>query len=139
MFAGYLKLQGIKGESKAIGRKDWIDIEGFNCALTRDISRFKSDGTIVAAIPNFSSFEFQQRYNRGSVEMFMHCLRGEPIGVAEFDVCRMDVSEKVKVHIEFENCLITSIQVASQAEHVVELVEVTFGSVRWLPVGAADN
>ena len=133
-FDGFLKIDGIKGESKDGKHKDEIDVLSFSYGVTQSTS-VATGGGLTAGKSTLNAFSFNQTYHKGSVPLFVYCATGKHIDKITF-IARKSAGDVQLdyLKVDFEHCLVTSVQTMGGTENEIpgETVEVTYSKVTFL-------
>ncbi len=105
----FLKLEGIKGESKDAGHKDEIHIESFSWGLTQQGS-FNVGGGGGAGKVNVHDISISKALDKSSPTLMLHCCNGKHIasGLVTFRKAGEKPLEYLK--IKLTDILVSSVQ-----------------------------
>ncbi len=131
MMTGFLKVEGIEGESKDATHRRWIDVSNVSWGMSQEAVP-AVDGGLAPGAAEVQALSFTHRYDRASVRLFEACATGRMIGSMIFEAVVPFREDELYVYLraEFQDCLVTSVQTSSVGEHVMETVEVVFRSVQ---------
>ncbi len=128
---GYLKIDGIDGESKDARHTRWIDVNAVSWdAAAPPVMRVFQQEILQAGTPEVSSVQFRQVLNRASPAMFIACATGRAIPEIRFEAQISGHNGPMSVlKVLLKRCLITSISVASQEETISEDYTIAYSSI----------
>jgi len=130
----FLKLDGIKGESKDSKHKDEIDVLSFSYGVTQSTS-IATGGGLTAGKSTLGAFSFNQTYHKGSVPLFVYCATGKHVENVVFTARKSAGDNQLEyLVIKFESCLVTSVQTMGGSENEIpgETVEIQYSKVTFL-------
>ena len=111
----FLKIDGIKGESRDEKHKDEIEIESFSCGETQT-GTFAVGGGGGAGKVSAQDFHFTMPVNKASPALFLACAQGDHIKNAIL-TCRKAAREEF-MKVTMNDVLVSSFQIGG-AEDVV--------------------
>lgn len=128
----YMNADPCKGESTDDAHPDWIELLSFSHGLSQPMSGPSGTGGRAAARADFQNFRAQKLVDKATVDLHMHCAKGEHIPKIKVDVCQ-ETGEKVDYwKYEFDNCLVQSIDVSGGgSERPIEDVSISYDKVSW--------
>jgi type VI secretion system secreted protein Hcp len=126
---GFLKIEGIEGESKDADHPGWLDVTGFAWGLSQEAVP-DVDGKLSPGTPTVQSAQFTDVFGRASPGLFRACCMGSQIPAMTFEGRVSHGDEHFTVlKVELKDCLVTSVTTGSAGETVTEQIEVVFRSV----------
>lgn len=132
-FDGFLKIDGITGESKDAGHKNEIDVTAFSYGVTQSTS-VATGGGLTAGKATLNAFTFNQTYHKGSVPLFVHACTGKPVGTVTF-VARKSAGDKQLEYltVTFKDCLVTSVDCSGSTDNEIpgETVQIQYSEVKF--------
>lgn len=105
----FLKIDGIKGESKDHKHKDEIDIESYNWGAT-NVGTHGSGGGGGAGKVNMHDIQFTKLVDASSADLFLFCASGKHIPKAEFVARKAGDKPLEYLKVKLSDILISSIQ-----------------------------
>ena len=132
-FDGFLKISGIKGESKDQKHKDEIDVLSFAYGVQQSTS-VSTGGGLTAGKSTLNAFTFNQNYHKGSVPLFVAAATGKHIDEVVFTARKSAGDNQLEyLTVTFKSCLVTSVQVSGGTENEIpgETVEIQYSEVKF--------
>src|SRR5438874_1712186 len=132
-FDGFLKIDGIKGESKDGKHKDEIDVLSFAYGTTQSTS-VATGGGLTAGKSTLQAFTFNQTYHKGSAPLFCAAATGKHIENVVFTARKSAGDAQLEyLIVTFKHCLVTSVQVSGGTENEIpgETVEIQYSEVKF--------
>ena len=132
-FDGFLKIDGIKGESTDGSHKGEIDVISFSYGVTQSTS-VATGGGLTAGKSSLNAFSFNQTYHKGSVPLFVACATGKHIDAITFVARKSGGDAQLDyLTINFKHCLVTSVQTTGGSENEIpgETVEIQYSEVKF--------
>ena len=110
----FLKLDGIKGESRDASHKDEIDIMSFSWGVSQTGTIGGVGGGAGAGKAQFQDFHFTKRMDKSSPNLFLGCATGEHIktGILTARRAGQTKGDQDFLKITLSDCLISSYQTA---------------------------
>jgi type VI secretion system secreted protein Hcp len=114
----FLKLDGIKGESKADGHKDEIDVQSFSWGMTQQ-GTFAGGGGGGAGKVNVQDCHFTKSVDTATCDLMLKCCDGTHIksGIISFRKAGGKQQEYLKIKIE--DLIVSSYQQGGSSQDVV--------------------
>ena len=111
-FETYLKIDGVKGESKTEGHADEIEVMNFSWGLA-NASSGAHGGGLSSGKANHGELHFTKRLDKSSTVLMKVCGGGESKGTATLSVCK-STGKKTEpyMQIHLTNAYVTSIQLS---------------------------
>jgi type VI secretion system secreted protein Hcp len=130
-FDMFLKLTGIKGESKDAAHKDEIHIESFSWGATQS-GAFGAGGGGGAGKVNMNDASFSKHVDKASPELFLHCANGKHIPEGLLTIRKAGEKPVEYLKLKFTDLLVSSIQHAggSHGDQLMENLSLNFAEVR---------
>ena len=110
----FLKLDGIKGESRDAKHKDEIDIESFSWGESQFASAGSSGGGGAGKV-SMQDFHFVMRISKASPQLFLHCANGEHIKEGLITLRKAGKEQLEYLKYTFTDVMITSFQTGGAA------------------------
>jgi len=134
-FDGFLKIDGIPGESTDNQHKDWIEVTFFDHALEQPASATaSSSGGATAERVNHKPFVIEHLIDKSSPKIYEACCKGTHIKEIVFELCRAG-GDKVKYfEVKLEQALVTKVEptgTANDEGFPSERVSFTYGKINW--------
>lgn len=129
----FWELDGIKGESTSAQGKDMIELLQFSHSFTQPIDRNGSAlGRTIGRVIH-SDVSITKYFDLASPTLAEKCCAGEVIKKMKIHVWKADATGNPVEYftIEFDHCLITSVDVSGSSDRPVESVGFNFQKVKW--------
>lgn len=128
----FLKLTDIPGESKDSVHADSIDILSWSWGESQQ-GTFAGGGGGGAGKVNMQNFNFTQRTQKSSPELFLRCASGKHIPEALVTARKAGDDPKEYMKIKFTDCMITSFQTGGSAggDEIIESISIDFAKVEF--------
>jgi len=132
----YLKIEGIKGETRKTGLTDYMQITQFNWGGSHTGSFARDEGGASGRFAG-SDFHFEMKTNTASPELMTACANGKHFTKATL-VCRKSVGDKPPMEylkVSLSPVLISSFQTGYDASLnlgdavVVDKIQLNFGKI----------
>lgn len=144
-FTGYLKIDGIDGESRRADHEGEIDIFGASFSAAQSSSSATGSGR-TRGRATLSDFGFQKYYDAASPYLALACMQGKSFPEIVF-MARKDSGE---AHLDYltvtlTNCIVSSYSLSVNApegshdESIIESVAVSFEKIAVKYVVQADD
>jgi type VI secretion system secreted protein Hcp len=121
----FLKLDGIKGESRDAKHKDEIDLVAFSWGIANSGTTFGGGGA-GAGKAVLTDFEVAMPVNRASPSLFQSCATGKHIPTGTLSVRRSGKEQAEYLKFKFTDLLITGYQESANVEEDAPLDVVRF-------------
>ncbi len=131
-FDGFIKLDGIDGESTDDKHQGWIEICDCNMEILQTVSTTASSaGGAAAERANFSDLRFTKLLDKSSPQLALACAKGKHFDKVTIELCRAG-SEKTKfMEIKMDDCLISAIAMNAGVDFPSETIHLNYGKIRW--------
>jgi len=110
----YLKIDGIKGESRDAKHKDTIDLESFSWGLSQG-GTFGSGGGGGAGKASFQDFHFVMKFNTASPALALACATGKHIPSAILTARKAGGKQEEYMTWKLADVLVSSYQTGGSA------------------------
>src|ERR1041384_258987 len=114
----FLKLDGIKGESKADGHKDEIDISSFSWGMTQQ-GTFSGGGGGGAGKVNVQDCHFTKNVDTATCPLMLACCAGDHIGTGLITFRKAGGKQEEYLKIKIQDLLVSSYQQGGNSADVV--------------------
>jgi type VI secretion system secreted protein Hcp len=114
----FLKLDGIKGESKADGHKDEIDIHSFSWGMTQQ-GTFGGGGGGGAGKVNINDCNFTKNVDTATCALMLHCCDGTHIKGGLISFRKAGGKQQEYLKIKLTDILVSGYQQAGSSGDVV--------------------
>ncbi len=132
MFDGFLRIEGISGESSDDRYTDWIEITDFDMNVSQKVSRTASSaGGASAERAGFSVFSFSKLLDKASPQLLLACASGTHINTIKLELCRAGTEKTRFMQYTFANCMISSCSTTGDGALPMDNVAFTYGKVEW--------
>ena len=109
-FDGYLKIEGIVGESLDAEHKDWIEITDFRYMVEQIVSATASSaGGATAGKSNFPDITIGKYIDKASPKLFESCASGKHFKTVVIHINRAGGKQEKYLEIKMEEVIITSV------------------------------
>lgn len=129
----FWEVDGIKGESTSDQGKDMIELLQFSHSMTQPIDRNGSalGRTIGRCI--HSDISIVKYFDLASPTLAEKCCGGDVVKSMKIHVWKADATGKPVEYftIEFEHCLITSVDVSGSSDRPTESLSFNFQKIKW--------
>jgi len=131
-FEGFIKLDGIPGESTDDKHKEWIELVSFGHSIVQPVSQTKSSsGGASAARSQHGDFQFSKLIDKASPKIYEYCSSGKHLKEATVEFSRAG-GDKVKfMEIKMEQVMISSVQQGGGGGFPSESVTLNYGKIKW--------
>lgn len=129
----FLKLDGIKGESKDAKHKDEIDVLSFSWGATQSGSSAYGGGGGAGKV-SFQDFHFVMKMSKASPELLKHVSTGKHIKEALLTARKAGGKQEEYLKIKFNDLLISSYQSGGSSggdEIPVEQISMNFTKINF--------
>ena len=121
----FLKIDGIKGESKDSSHTDEIQLESWSWGETNSGSMAMGGGGGAGKV-SVQDFSFTQTVNKASPELFLACAQGKHIASAKLTCRKSGTEQQEYFKITFTNVLISSYQTGGSGGDIIPVESITF-------------
>ena len=128
---GFIKIDGIDGESTDKEHKNWIEVIAFTHDLNQPVSAASATGGRSAAGIMISDFVFHNYMDAATPTLNVACCEGRHIDKAVLELCKASGDKHAYMKYTFENIIISSCDIQSGGEKPVEEVRLNFGKITW--------
>jgi len=130
-FDGFLKIDGIEGESTDSAHGKWIEIMSYNFSFSQPSSGSASSGGARSAERcNVSDFSIVKTIDKASPKLMLACAKGDHIANIVVELCR-NTGDKLKyAEYKLSDVLVSSVRPggSSQGGEALPLEEVSFNA-----------
>ncbi|KWB82948.1 Hcp family type VI secretion system effector [Burkholderia ubonensis] len=126
----FLKIDGIKGESKNEKRKDEIDVESWSIgAYQPTVTAGGGQGKGKASVSNFN---VRHKIDRASPTLLKYCLTGKPIKEVVLTECKAGGEELAYLKYTFGDVVIAGVTSANgdEANNTTEMISLSFKTMQ---------
>jgi type VI secretion system secreted protein Hcp len=136
-FDGFLKIDGIPGESTDDKHKDWIEILSYSHGLSQpSTGSVSSGGARSAERCDHQDFSIVKTLDKASPQLALHCCNGKHIPKITLELCRSTGDKQLYMKYELSDSIISSVRPggSSQGGESLPLEEVAFsyGKIEWI-------
>lgn len=132
-FDGFIKIDGIQGESKDDKHKDWMEIKSCDWGVTQPTSAAASTaGGGSSERASFQDLVITKELDKASPKLAVYCADGSHIKEVVVELCRAAGSDKLK-YMEFKlsNVIVSSVSVNGSDGIPVETIKFNYGKIEW--------
>ncbi len=124
---GYIKIEGIQGESTHTGYRNWIEIHSFSSRI-RQSNKASQTGGRTGGRAIFSDIVITKRVDKASPDLFLHVANGKHIPKIEMEFKQNGQEYK----IELENASIKSIKTEAEdgKSWPMEKISITYSQIK---------
>lgn len=132
MFDGFLRIDGIPGESSDKKHADWIEIMDFDLDVSQTVTQLPSSlGGACAKRADFSEFCFTKLLDKASPRLALACAAGTHIDTIVAELLRAGGDKTRFMKYEFTNCMISSFITTAEGNFPEDDVAFVYGKVKW--------
>ncbi len=121
----FLKIDGIKGESKDDKHKDEIEIQSFSWGATQSGSMAQGGGGGAGKV-NMQDFHFTVFHGVASPKLMLACASGQHIATAELTARKAGKEQQEYMKVKFSDILISSYQTGGSSGSINPTDQVSF-------------
>lgn len=133
-FDGFIRIDGIDGESSDDQHKGWIEVVYFETNLKQKTSSTASSvGGASSERVDFSDFIFIKQLDKASPKLALACAAGTHINEIDLELCRAGTDKLNYMTYKLKNCIISKVSTSGGggADFPAELLKIDFGSIEW--------
>lgn len=105
-FDMFLKIDGIKGESRDEKHRDWIEIESFSWGVSQSGSF--AGGTPTAGKVSLQDFTITKKLDKSSPLLMKTCATGKALPAVQINMARNKNDKQVYMEYQLTDCLVSS-------------------------------
>ena len=133
---GFLKVDGIQGDSPDNDHKGWIEILGYNHAVRLPVAVHGANVAIGSKLVEHSPFQFQKSIDSSSPMLALYCCQGKNIDSVTFALVRQANAQKLTyMTYVLSDAKVTSVTpggVGSEAAGLpTETVAFSYSKIKW--------
>jgi type VI secretion system secreted protein Hcp len=128
-FDGFVKIQGIKGDSTDSKHKDWIEIQAFSHSVNQMTGGASSaQGTHSGGRADHNDFNVVKKLDSASPALFLHCCSAKPIPEIVIEMCRAMGEKTVFMKYTLKDSIVSAVRPSGSTEgqDLIPLEEVSF-------------
>jgi type VI secretion system secreted protein Hcp len=143
-FDGFLKVDGVPGESTDDKHKDWIEVLSFSHGATQPSSATASSaGGGTTERVTFDDLTVSKHIDKASAKLHELCAGGKHIASVTLQLCRAGGDKLQYMEVKMEQVIISSVQAKGMATSLngnsaaavdnlpTEEVSFNFGKIKW--------
>ncbi len=131
-FDGFIKIDGIDGESTDDKYPGWIEAIYFDTGLRQKISpTVSSAGGASVGRADFDDFFFSKQFDKASPKLALACAEGAHVDNVIIDLCRAGSAKMKYMTYKLSNCIISNVTTKVNGDFPIELVKINFGKIEW--------
>ncbi|MCP3928521.1 MAG: type VI secretion system tube protein Hcp [Bacteroidetes bacterium] len=131
-FDGFIKIDGIDGESTDDKHAEWIEILSCDVKVSQKVSdTVSSAGGASAERADFSDFSFVKQVDSASPRLVLACADGTHIDKIVIEFCRAGTDKIKFMEYKLSNCIISEVSMVAQGDFPVEKVNINYGKIEW--------
>jgi len=131
-FDGFIKIDGIEGESTDGVHRGWIEITDYDLGLGQKASSTASSaGGASAERAGFAVFSFSKLLDQASPGLALACAAGTHIDSIVVELCRAGTDKQRFMQYTFRNCLLSKFATSSDTGFPRDDVAFVYGQVQW--------
>ncbi|RAU45850.1 MULTISPECIES: type VI secretion system tube protein Hcp [unclassified Pseudomonas] len=129
-FDGFIKLDGIAGESMDDRHKGWIEITGYNFGVNQSTSATaSSNGGAGSGRATLTDFSFSKRLDTSSARLFEASCSGEHIKELTLVLYRAGGDKLKYYEVRLEEVIISDFSQEGESGEPMERVQINFGRI----------
>src|SRR5688500_18345117 len=125
----FLKLDGVKGESKDSKHAGEIDVLSWSWGVAQTGTMAYGGGG-GAGKANFQDFSFMHNVDKSSPVLMLKCATGDHIKEATFTSRKAGKTQQEYLIVKINEILVTSVQPSGSSEHPTESVSLNFSKIQ---------
>lgn len=128
-FDGYLQIEGIGGDSTDDAHSEWIEIDGFEHAVSQATGgKASGQGGHAGGRADHGDFIVHKRLDSSSPALFLYCCKGQSIGEVVVELCRAVGDKTTFMKYTFQNVIVSKVNPKGEAqgEDLIPAEEVHF-------------
>jgi type VI secretion system secreted protein Hcp len=135
-FDGFIKIDGIDGESSDSKHKNEIEILSYSHGVSQSITgSASSTGTFTGQRADMTPLSFTKQLDKASPKLAHACASGEHIKEALLTLCRAGGDKQQYMEYKLSDVLISSVNVGGASEGSggvpVEEIALHYGKIEW--------
>lgn len=134
MFDGFVKIDGIEGESTDDKHQGWIEIQSFGTGHAQTVSRTASSvGGASAERADFHEFQFEKLLDKATPKLALACADGTHINKITVELCRAGTDKVKYMEFTLSDCIISQYLVCGDGEDAfpLETIGINYGKIQW--------
>ena len=132
MFDGFVRIEGISGESSDEKHAGWIEITDFDLDVSQSVSKTASSSRgATAERADFSEFRFSKLLDKASPKLALACAAGIHIDTIIVELCRSGGDKVRFMQYKFNNCMINSLITSADGDLPEDEVSFVYGKIEW--------
>ena len=128
-FDGFLKIDGVDGESTDSKHSKWIEIHSFHHHVSQPTGGSGSSGSARAGERvNIGDFSVVKSIGKDSPKLNLHCCNGKHFSEVTIELCRSTGDKQAYLKYTLSDVLITHVRIGGSAKegHSVPVEEIGF-------------
>lgn len=125
----YLRIEGIKGESKDTNHKDWTDIESFTWGAEQPGSMNTGGGGGAGKV-NFDDLVVVAAIDKAAPTVLQNCATGKHFSKVEVSVCKAGGKQIEYSRTTLEDVIVTSVKFVGTQENETLMMEFGFQAAK---------
>lgn len=125
----FMRIEGIRGESKDANHKDWTDIQSFRWGAEQPGS-MSSGGGGGAGKVNFDDLTVVAAIDKAAPTVLKNCAVGQHLGKVEIAVCKAGGSQVEYSRTTLEDVLITAVRFVGTQDNESLMMEYSFQAAK---------
>ena len=132
-FDGFIKIDGIQGESKDDKHKDWMEITSYGWTVNQPTSASASTaGGGSSERASFGKLVIGKELDKASPKLALYCADGTHIKEVVLELCRAAGSDKLKyMEYKLSNVIINSVSANGSNGVPAESISFDYGKIEW--------
>ncbi len=134
-FDGFIKIDGIEGESTDGLHEGWIEIQSFGSGHTQTVSRTASSvGGASAERADFQEFQFEKLIDKATPKLALACADGSHINKITVELCRAGGDKLKYMEFVMSNCIISEYTIIGDGQDAfpIESIGIDYGKIEWV-------
>ena len=129
---GFLKIEGIEGESQDAGHSKWIDILAWSWGMDNPTNPHLGSGS-GASFGHVHNFSITKQVDKSSAKLAQFLLKGKQFSKATFEIVKVIGEKKPETYykIEFEQVMVSSMSFGGSGGDGVFTENISFSFVKF--------
>jgi type VI secretion system secreted protein Hcp len=134
----FLQLKDVKGESKHTDHADWIDVESWSWAMSRD-GTFHKGGGGSGGTATVHDISFSKQLDAATPDIQKQCLNGKHFEEAIFHVIKEGEKPLVVLEVTLKDVIIAAVSTGGSSGLPMENVSLNFREVHYKYTGQESS
>jgi len=133
-FDGFLKIEGIDGESTDDAHDKWIEILSYNHQVSQPVSGASATGGRTGGRADFQDFSIVKTLDNATPDLNLYCAKGQHIPKVEVELCLATGDKHTFMKYTMEDVVVASVSPSgtnSMDTKPEEMVNFAYGKLKW--------